>query len=133
METNNIDNSVMKQTHFPWLDAMRFIAAFLVVLCHTRNDFFLRYYELPLDQQGPLMMLFYTLGRLGNEAVFTFFILSGFLVGGRGLERIMNGTFRMRDYAIDRLVRIMLPLLASIAFYVSIAPLVGQDFSWWTV
>lgn len=133
IETNNIDNPVMKQTHFPWLDTMRFIAAFLVVLCHTRNDFFLRYYELPLDQQGPLMMLFYALGRLGNEAVFAFFILSGFLVGGRGLERVMNGTFRMRDYAIDRGVRIMLPLLASIAFYISIAPLVGQDFSWWTV
>lgn len=123
----------MKKTHFPWLDAMRFIAAFLVVLCHTRNDFFLRYYELPLDQQGPLMMLFYALGRLGNEAVFTFFILSGFLVGGRGLERIMNGTFQMRSYAIDRFVRIMLPLIASVALFLVIAPLIGESFSWWTV
>ena len=79
------------------------------------------------------MMLFYTLGRMGNEAVFTFFILSGFLVGGRGLERMMNGTFRMRDYAIDRSVRIMLPLLASVGLYLIVAPIVGEEFSWWTV
>ena len=123
----------IKSTHFPWLDAMRFIAAFMVLLCHTRNDFFLRYYELPLDQQGPLMMVFYTLGRMGNEAVFTFFILSGFLVGGRGLERIINGTFRMRDYAIDRSVRIMLPLIASVALYLIVAPIVGEEYTWWTV
>ena len=122
-----------KAIHYPWLDAMRFIAAFLVVLCHTRNDFFLRYYELPLDQQGPLMMGFYTLGRLGNEAVFTFFILSGFLVGGRGLERIMNGTFKMRDYAIDRSVRIMLPLIASVILFLIVAPIIGEEYSWWTV
>lgn len=122
-----------KLIHFPWLDAMRFVAAFMVVLCHTRNDFFVRYYELPIDQQGIGMMMFYTLGRLGNEAVFTFFILSGFLVGGRGLERIMNGTFRMFDYAIDRSVRIMLPLIASVTLYLCLAPIVGEDFSWWTV
>lgn len=121
------------KTHYPWLDAMRFIAAFMVLLCHSRNDFFLRYYELPLDQQGPLMMAFYTLGRMGNEAVFTFFILSGFLVAGRGLERIMNGTFRVRDYAIDRSVRIMLPLFASVGLYLIVAPIVGETFSWWTV
>lgn len=78
-------------------------------------------------------MAFYTLGRLGNEAVFTFFILSGFLVGGRGLERIMDGTFRMRDYTIDRSVRIMLPLIASIVLYLIVAPFVGEEYSWWTV
>lgn len=124
---------IPKLIHYPWLDAIRFIAAFMVVLCHTRNDFFLRYYELPLDQQGPLMMGFYTLGRLGNEAVFTFFVLSGFLVGGRGLERIANGTFKMRDYTIDRSVRIMLPLIASVMLYLIVAPIVGEEYSWWTV
>lgn len=119
--------------YFPWLDAMRFIAAFLVVLCHSRNDFFLRYYELPQDQQGLGMMAFYTLGRLGNEAVFTFFILSGFLVGGRGLERIANNAFRLRDYTIDRSVRIMLPLTASVILYIITASIVGEQYSWWTV
>lgn len=119
--------------YFPWLDTMRFIAAFMVVLCHSRHDFFLRYYELPNDQQGLLMMVFYTLGRMGNEAVFTFFILSGFLVGGRGLERIMNNTFRLRDYTIDRSVRIMLPLTASVILYIITASIVGEQYSWWTV
>ena len=31
-----------KKIHFAWLDALRFIAAFLVLFCHSRNDFFLK-------------------------------------------------------------------------------------------
>lgn len=119
-----------KRVHFAWLDAMRFIAAFLVLFCHSRNDFFLKYNFLDADQQGPLTFLFYLLGRLGSEAVFTFFILSGFLVGGPGLERIKNGTFKLRSYTIDRAVRIMLPLISAVALYIIIAPCVGIDIHW---
>lgn len=32
-----------KHVHYAWLDAIRFIAAFLVLLCHSRNDFFMKY------------------------------------------------------------------------------------------
>lgn len=119
-----------KKIHFAWLDALRFIAAFLVLFCHSRNDFFMKYNYLDADQQGPLTFLFYLIGRLGSEAVFTFFILSGFLVGGPGLERIMNSTFKIKSYVVDRSVRIMIPLLSAVILFIIIAPIVGSEIHW---
>ncbi len=115
-----------KHVHYAWLDAIRFIAAFLVLLCHSRNDFFMKYNFLDADQQGPISFLFYLIGRMGSEAVFAFFILSGFLVGGPGLERIFNSTFDLKNYTVDRSVRIMLPLVSAIVMYLVIAPLLGK-------
>ena len=78
-----MENVVVKQKiHFLWLDATRFIAAFMVLFSHSRNDFFLPYGELPTDDKGIFTAIFYALGRLGHEAVIVFFVLSGFLVGG---------------------------------------------------
>ena len=94
-------DNVNSREHLAWLDALRFIAAFLVLFCHSRNDFFLKYNYLPVDQQGIGAFVFYTLGRLGPEAVIVFFVLSGFLVGGKGLERIINGSFKLRGYVVD--------------------------------
>lgn len=99
----------LKQNHFYWLDALRFIAAFMVLFSHTRNDFFLPWGELPSEQHNPISFIFYFLGRLGHEAVIVFFVLSGFLVGGRGFERIQKGDFRIANYLIDRFSRIYPP------------------------
>ena len=74
-------NKIIKE-HFYWLDAIRFIAAFMVLFSHSRNDFFLAYGDLPVEDKGLGTFIFYTLGRLGHEAVIVFFVLSGFLVGG---------------------------------------------------
>lgn len=101
----------------PWIDALRFMAAFLVLLCHSRNDFFVKYDQLDGNEQGIAAFVFYTITRLGPEAVWMFFIISGFLVGGIGLERIQRGTFRLKDYAVNRTVRIALPLIGAIVFY----------------
>lgn len=98
-----------KINHYYWLDAIRFIAAFMVLFSHTRNDFFMAYGELPVEQQSFFSFAFYLLGRLGHEAVVVFFVLSGFLVGGRGIERIMSGNMDVRSYAIDRFSRIYPP------------------------
>lgn len=122
-----------KHVHYAWLDAIRFIAAFLVLLCHSRNDFFMKYNFLDADQQGPISFLFYLIGRMGSEAVFAFFILSGFLVGGPGLERIFKSTFDLKNYTVDRSVRIMLPLVSAIVMYLVIAPFVGENINWWNV
>lgn len=65
--------------------------------------------------------MFYSITRFGHESVLIFFVLSGFLVGGRTIEKISNGEFVLRDYAIDRFARIMLPLLASLLLYIPVS------------
>lgn len=95
--------------HFYWLDALRFIAAFMVLLSHARNTFFSAFGDLPADQQNIFSMAFTMFCRMGHEAVVIFFVLSGFLVGGRGVERMHNGTMNVGSYAIDRFSRIYPP------------------------
>lgn len=127
-----------EKNHFYWLDALRFIAAFMVLLSHTRNTFFPAFGDLPTDQQNIFSMAFTMFCRMGHEAVIIFFVLSGFLVGGRGLERIQNGTMNVKSYAIDRFTRIYPPLIAAVVFYFITSLLVHGEyigcvpFSWTT-
>lgn len=121
------DNS---KVYFYWIDALRFLAAFMVLFSHSRNDFFVPFGELPIEQQTYSAYAFYSLGRLGHEAVVVFFVLSGFLVGGVNLERIFKGTFTPLSYIIDRCVRIYLPLLASIVLYFIVCQVIGDDFDY---
>lgn len=95
--------------HFYWLDTMRFVAAFMVLLSHARNTFFPAFGELPVEQQNIISMGFTMFCRMGHEAVIVFFVLSGFLVGGRGFERIKDGSMNVGSYAIDRFARICTP------------------------
>lgn len=100
--------------HYYWLDLIRFLAAFMVVLSHLRGSSFVEFGMLPDAQKNILTMIVYGFLRLGHEAVLVFFVMSGFLVGGKTLERTIEGTFNVKDYSIDRAVRIMLPLLGAI-------------------
>lgn len=121
------------KVHFYWLDSIRFIAAFMVLLSHSRNTFFPAFGDLPDSQQNVLTMAFSLFCRMGHEAVVIFFVLSGFLVGGRGIERIAAGTMNVGSYAIDRFSRIIPPLLAAIIFYyITSCVIPGTPFSWWT-
>ena len=104
-----MNNNSQISEHFYWLDALRFIAAFMVQLCHSRNTFFPEYGALPAEQHDVLTMAFIMFCRMGHEVVIIFFVLSGFLVGGRGFERIKAGTMNVKSYAIDRLSRICPP------------------------
>lgn len=100
-----------KDGHYYWLDLLRFLAAFAVLGCHFRGALFVEYANLTHEYQNPVVFLFYFLTRFGFEAVLVFFVLSGFLVGGKVIQRLVEGSFKARDYAIDRFVRIMLPLI----------------------
>lgn len=117
-----------EKTYFYWIDALRFLAAFFVLFSHSRNGFFLPFNELPPEQHTPIAYAFYSLGRLGHEAVIIFFVLSGFLVGGANLERIHQNNFNVTNYAIDRCVRIYLPLVTSVILYFLVCILVGNNF-----
>jgi peptidoglycan/LPS O-acetylase OafA/YrhL len=106
------------------LDMMRGLAALAVVLAHARGLAFPAYGELPPDQQGLFIALFYGATRMGGEAVLIFFVLSGYLVGGQIINRCVAGRFDAVNYAIDRVSRIMLPLTPAVLVTV----LVGSVF-----
>lgn len=102
--------------HFPWLDWVRFLAAFEVMLSHARGFFFVDYGSLVVADRTPLVAMFFALTRLGEESVLIFFVISGFLVGGRSADKMIKGQFRLEEYAVDRFVRIMLPLAPALLF-----------------
>lgn len=116
--------------HYYWIDLLRFTAALLVVMAHYRGMFFIQFGLLPASQKGLISILFYFFTRLGEEPVIIFFVLSGFLVGGRALERILTNTVDLQSYAVDRAVRILLPLIASSIFVILIYLLIGKSISY---
>lgn len=130
---------MIKKKHLPWLDLLRFIAAFEVLASHARGFLFVEFNGLIGESQNVFTAAFYALTRMGSEAVIIFFVLSGFLVGGKAMERLDNGSFRNKEYIIDRMVRIMLPLIPALALTVmcefiasksvSLIELVGNLFS----
>jgi len=113
-------------THYPWLDLTRFIAAFMVLSCHARGGAFVEYGLLSAEQQNPLIFGFFSVTRLGHEAVLAFFVLSGFLVGGKVIQRLKEGTFDIKSYTIDRIVRIFLPLICALLLIVVVNLIMRQ-------
>lgn len=91
---------------------MRFLAAAIVALGHSRELVFVKYAA--LSSHSIMTTIFFVITKMGNESVLIFFVLSGFLVGGKALQRIGDGTFKIQDYAIDRLTRIYIPLIPAI-------------------
>lgn len=86
------------------LDLSRWVAAFLVVIGHLRSLMFTDYG--PGNQMGVVERLFYFMTGFGHCSVMVFFVMSGFLVGGRVLDRFSNGTFSWQKYAVDRSSRL---------------------------
>ena len=108
----SINTPQTKTGHYFGLDWFRFLAALTVVFVHTRYVSFVEYGLLDESSKGMMTSAIFALSRLGNEAVIIFFVLSGFLVGGRAVERILNRTFRPNSYLIDRAVRRRTPALS---------------------
>ncbi len=96
----------MSRLASPWplLDALRTVAALLVVFGHTRNWFFLPISS--VASPGVLLKLFWFVTVLEHEAVVIFFVLSGFLVGGNMMHKMRGGCFKLKDYLIARFARI---------------------------
>jgi peptidoglycan/LPS O-acetylase OafA/YrhL len=89
-----------------------------VVLTHARTVGFVEYAKLDPASQALPVAIWVALTRLGHEAVLIFFVLSGFLVGGRALELARSKGYSARKYIVDRLVRIQIPLMGAIALTV---------------
>ena len=77
------------------LDFLRWTSALAVLAGHVRMFLFP-----PMESIGHAgipLKTFYLLTGFGHQAVMIFFVLRGFLVGGRAAEKISEGTFRMAD------------------------------------
>ena len=126
----NIQQRVTKiggRKHYPWLDLIRFIAAFAVMAGHYRGAFLPEYSDIPPEQRNISIFLFYTITNFPAEAVLLFFVLSGFLVGGKVIERCNARNFDTLSYTIDRFVRIMLPLVSALILSVVIDAIRGVE------
>lgn len=110
-----------------WLDWIRFLAASVVVLDHCRGTNWVEWSLLDKSSQSVKVFVAFSLTRLGYEAVIIFFVLSGFLVGGRTIERLSRGTFDFPSYAIDRITRIYVPLLPALVLTGVAAVICSRD------
>ena len=114
---------------FFWLDWVRFGAAFWVLVFHARNGNWTAWENLEAHFKNKLTLVFFGITRTGPEAVYIFFVLSGFLVGGKVIEKVMLGKFSIRDYVIERTSRLFVPLLPALLFTAGLGRLDCQPIS----
>ena len=92
------------------LDVSRAVAAGLVVLLHARI------YAVGEVPDGFWAQLIYAITNCGTPAVFWFFVISGYLVGGGVIaEVVQTGSFDARRYLINRLARLCIVLWPALA------------------
>jgi peptidoglycan/LPS O-acetylase OafA/YrhL len=96
---------------FPWLDLIRGLAALEVFLAHLRTLFFENFL---FGQKTILKSIFYYSTGFSHQAVIIFFVLSGFLIGRTVHFSVEAGRFSVKNYAIDRLVRLWIVLLPAL-------------------
>ena len=59
-----------------------------------------------------------------------FYILSGFLVGGKTIERGIHGNISARKFFLDRLFRICIPLTGALALIAIVNLIIDKDCDW---
>lgn len=110
------------QSRYYWIDWARFLAAFTVLLTHARASTWVSWGNLAPEAKTFGALALYVVSRFGHEAVIIFFVLSGYLVGGKLIERVRAGSFDATRYAIDRTTRIYVPYVPA---------LVLSGVAWW--
>lgn len=109
--------------HSVRMDALRGIAALLVVIGHARALTVVEWSGLS-NHSLPTLAL-YSLTRLGGQSVACFFVLSGYWVGGQIFRAIGCGDFSWESYLIRRMTRLLIVLLPAL-FTTSVVMLLGQ-------
>ncbi len=79
---------------------------------HARSLVFVDYGD--LQAPGLLAKAFYFLTGFGHEAVMVFFVISGFLVGGKVWSLYQEGRFEWRRYLVDRVSRLYAVLFVAL-------------------
>ena len=114
----------------PALDHLRWIAAFAVVFQHARSLILVDY----SPGVGLLAKALYFVTGFSHEAVIIFFVLSGYLVGGKAIRLAQGSTEDQRArFVVDRFVRIFIVLLPALAITALVAllappvPVIASD------
>lgn len=114
-------------TRLSELDALRGIAAFLVLLQHARvMGLDPRPFDNPLLERGAHMLMHFSPFRVlefGRGAVLFFFVLSGYVLT-RALMR--NGSPGLLAFAAQRSIRLMVPVAASVLLSAGLYALVAD-------
>jgi peptidoglycan/LPS O-acetylase OafA/YrhL len=100
-----------------FLDLSRWTAAFFVVFSHVRSITLANYPDITTHFNMPANMLvksIYFAAGFGHMSVVVFFVISGFLVGGRATLKAAKGGFSLLDYAVHRFARIYIVLLPAL-------------------
>jgi len=96
-----------------FLNLVRWLAAFLVVIGHARHLIFVEYDH--VFAPNLLIKALYFLTSLGHQAVMVFFVISGFLVGGLTLRRWQStGKSDLLEYGAARFSRIYTALIPAL-------------------
>lgn len=95
-----------------FLNASRWIAAFLVMIGHVRHLALVEYKD--AIHRTPLVKAVYFITGFGHEAVMVFFVISGYLVGGLTITRYRNRGFDLGNYASHRASRIYTVLVPAL-------------------
>lgn len=105
---------------YSFLDLARWLSAWAVFLGHLRNHIFPAASEFTYSNPAIKAFVFFTL--FGRSAVIVFFVLSGYLVGGRLLRTELNAN-TLRDYCVARVTRLYMVLIPALALIFSFAAL----------
>jgi peptidoglycan/LPS O-acetylase OafA/YrhL len=98
-------------TQSDFLNLSRWTAAWLVLAEHVRALVFADY---SACSPGAIWRPFYFLTGFGHEAVMIFFVISGYLVGGKVVDSFRSGKFQWRKYLLDRISRLYAVLLVAL-------------------
>lgn len=125
-----MNSKITSNVFYYWLDPIRALAAILVLLVHTRSVLFVTYENLVPDSQNTWTAVFYALCSLGAFSVCLFYILSGFLVGGKTIDRALKGPISPQRFFSDRLFRIGVPLTGALVLICVVNIVIGLGIEW---
>lgn len=95
-----------------YLDALRALAAIIVLLSHWRNFLFVDYPQLTAHRA--LLLVPYLVSGAGHQAVIIFFVLSGYLIGKSVIRNMDQQRWDWKDYLLHRLTRLWIVLIPAL-------------------
>ncbi|MEI9982374.1 MAG: acyltransferase [Aliidongia sp.] len=110
-----------------WLDAMRWLAAWAVLVAHIGDNLLVYVSNLPAGERPVAYYAFALIAGFGHPAVMAFFVISGFLVGGGYWRSWAEGRAEpYRRYLMKRILRLDLVLVPALLLTL-LLDLIGKD------